>query len=44
MHRKVRSWMDEQNTEFAEKVKEARQKVSAAKDKVIIIMVKSQRL
>lgn len=40
MHRKVRGWMDEQNTELAEKVKEAKQKVSAAKDKVIIIMIK----
>ncbi|XP_057809572.1 uncharacterized protein LOC131023930 [Salvia miltiorrhiza] len=30
---KVRSWMDEQNTEFAEKAKEARQNVIAAKQK-----------
>lgn len=32
--RKVRSWMDEQNTEFAEKTKEAKQEVIAAKNKV----------
>ncbi|KAL1566581.1 hypothetical protein AAHA92_02176 [Salvia divinorum] len=30
---KVRSWIDEQNAEFAEKVKEARQEVFAAKQK-----------
>ncbi|KAI3462522.1 hypothetical protein Pfo_019185 [Paulownia fortunei] len=30
---KVRNWMDDQNTKHAEKVKEAKQKVIAAKDK-----------
>ncbi|KAH6831371.1 hypothetical protein C2S53_014544 [Perilla frutescens var. hirtella] len=30
---KLRNWMDKQTTEHAEKVKEARQKVTAAKDK-----------
>ncbi|KAL6521523.1 hypothetical protein OROGR_018092 [Orobanche gracilis] len=30
---KVRNWLDDQNTKLAEKIKEAKQKVTAAKDK-----------
>lgn len=37
IHRKVRSWMDDQNTKFTEKVKEAKHKVAAAKQMVINI-------
>ena len=33
--RKLRSWIDRQNSNFVEKVKEAKEKVLAAKDKVM---------
>lgn len=39
MHRKLRNWIDHQNTQLGEKVKEAKQKVLDAKDKVINILV-----
>ena len=36
--RELRSWIDDENSKFHERQKEAKEKVVAAKDKVIVIV------